>query len=109
MEVQDVKGCSTQYNIAIPFTNVGDGVSIFPNPTSDLATTQFTLENDAVIKAELFDDKGKMIELLLEKNAKKGLNEFTFSVVPLAAGMYTLLISSEGKILQNFKVLKSSL
>lgn len=107
IQVQDSNGCTNSFNYTIPFTNVGDGVSIFPNPTSDVATTQFTLESDALIKAELFDDEGKLIEVLLEKNAKKGLNEFSFSLIPLASGMYTLVISSEGKVLQRYKVLKA--
>ena len=64
IQVQDSNGCTTSFNYTIPFTNVGDGVSIFPNPTSDVATTQFTLEEDAFIKAELYDNEGKLIEIL---------------------------------------------
>jgi hypothetical protein len=106
VKIVDINGCTSSENQYIPYANLASGIYAYPNPSSDIIATQFTLENDLLVKAELFDDQGKLIDLLLEKNAKKGLNEFSFSIEPLATGTYIVLITSEGKTIEKFKITK---
>ena len=105
--VQDTRGCSAEIHCQIPSASLAGGVTTFPNPITDIATTQFTMNDAGVVKAELYDEAGKLITVLLEKQAKKGLNEFVFSLEPLAKGNYTIVLTSNNSVLQKSKIIKA--
>ena len=106
VRVSDAKSCTTSRTYRVPFANLPNGVSVYPNPSDDIAAAKFTLEQDAMVRAELYDESGRLVKILLEKQAKKGLNEFVFSMAPLAQGMYTVAIFADGKMVHRFKVVK---
>ncbi len=107
IQVLDSKGCVSSLNYTIQVPTLPDGVYAYPNPASEIISAQFTLENEAIVKAELYDNQGKLVKNLLEKMAKKGLNEFSFSVEPLANGIYTFVLISDTKIIEQFKFIKN--
>lgn len=106
IKVIDSNGCTSTTNYTVPFSNLASGIYSYPNPASDLVTTQFSLDSDGPIKAELYDEQGKLINLLLETTAKKGLNEFSFSVELLANGIYSVILISDTKIIEKFRFVK---
>jgi hypothetical protein len=104
--VVDAKGCSTEGKYRIPFGFYSEDANVYPNPVNDIAAAQFQLNEDKVVRVELFDQSGRLVHVLVEKEAKKGLNEFIFSMTPLASGLYTVVISSSNEVLHQFKVIK---
>jgi hypothetical protein len=60
------------------------------------------------VKARLFDLSGKLVAELLEKTANPGLNELSFSLSPLADGIYVLQVETEGEEPAEFRVVKQT-
>ncbi len=107
IQVVDNKGCYSNLNHILTIQPLEEGVYAYPNPASETISTQFHLEKEAIVKAELYDQQGKIIRILLENKAKKGLNEFSFSVEPLAQGCYSIVLISDSKIIEEFKFIKN--
>jgi hypothetical protein len=81
--------------------------TIYPNPTEDLVSINFTLEADMVLRFSLYDMRGRRVTTLLEDRAKKGMNAFSFSTQPLSNGMYILLIETEdGTVIRQEKIIR---
>ncbi len=107
LEIIDSKSCSAQKTYVIPFTDLPDDAGIYPNPASDLVAVQFHMENEGIIRVELYNAEGKQIAVLLEAHAKKGLNEFIFSAQSLTGGFYSVVISTESSIIATHKLIKT--
>jgi hypothetical protein len=82
------------------------GMKTYPNPSSDIFTTEFELQESAFINIELVNAEGKQVKMLFQDKAKKGKNKFSFATDHLANGAYTLVISSQGKIISTSTILK---
>ncbi|MCC5923993.1 MAG: T9SS type A sorting domain-containing protein, partial [Crocinitomicaceae bacterium] len=104
--VLDERGCEKQLQIIVPLSDLNEGINVYPNPVIDFVAVQFELKNDSFIKAELYDMAGNKVHVLTQMQAKKGLNEFSFSAINLAQGVYNLVISSEKEIIDTFKIVK---
>lgn len=81
-------------------------VIAFPNPSVDFVSVQFTVEADVFGEIALLDMQGRRVRTLLKDRFRPGLNEFTFSTEPLAAGTYFLQIMAEDVVLATKKVIK---
>jgi hypothetical protein len=108
LSVKDTKGCFAETIYIVPAAPLSGGTGIYPNPAWDMAAIQFSLEQNALIRAEIFSAEGKLISTLFEAPAKKGLNEFSFSTEPLPEGMYVLVLYANGKIIESHKIIKTS-
>jgi hypothetical protein len=104
--VTDARGCSIMVQQVLPKNELAPGINVYPNPSDDAVAVQFNLEKDAMIAIELFDMSGKLVKRIDAQPVKQGLNELTFSIAPLSAGLYSLVLIEDGKIGQTFKVLK---
>jgi len=102
----DNRGCEVENWFRVPFAPTNAGINVYPNPVSDIAAAKFTLDQDAQVRAELYDGAGKLVSVLIDRKAKKGLNEFVFNTSSLAQGMYAVAIFADGKMIQRFKVVK---
>ncbi len=68
-------------------------LSISPNPARDVAEVQYTIEEAATVKLELFDAIGRLM-LSSEINATVGVNSTALNVATLANGNYVLSLTS---------------
>jgi len=50
---------------------------------------------------------GRLVTDLIQRRAKKGLNELVFSILPLVVGNYVLKIEAGGKEIVNEKIVKN--
>jgi hypothetical protein len=106
--VSDSRGCQESIIFIIPKANLENGVSVFPNPSSDMIAIQFNLDEASLIKVELYDHNGRLVKVIREQHTKEGLNELTFSLNPLAAGQYAVVLYKNEVKLETHKVLKSN-
>lgn len=106
--VSDARGCEETLMYIIPKADLEDGVSVFPNPSSDIVALQFSLAEESLIKVELYDNNGRLVKMIKEQKVKEGLNELTFSLSPLAAGQYSVVLFKNGTKMETHKILKSN-
>ena len=107
LEVQDARGCRVLDTLI--FTAKGTVGAVYPNPTFDQFRIQFNVPNKGNVKARLFDLSGKLVAELIDKPANPGVNELSFSLAPLADGIYVLQIETEGEQPSEFRVVKQSM
>ncbi len=103
--VRDARGCTDTLNYIIPPNDIPSGM-VYPNPTSDLTAIQFELDTEKSVHVEIYDANGKLVKKLGTLPAKKGLNEYVFSMSPLARGIYSILLIAGDEVLQQEKIVK---
>lgn len=103
--VRDARGCIDTISYTIP-PNKNSSGNIYPNPTSNFVSIQFELDQAQAVYLEIYDASGRLVKRLESLKAKKGLNEYSFSMNPLADGVYSVILISNGEILQKEKIVK---
>lgn len=82
-------------------------MQVFPNPSADIFSLNFSLERDGVITIKIYDTRGSLVQQWKESNAKAGQNIFSFSTYPLSQEVYVVSIESNGKVILKSKVVKN--
>src|ERR1035437_1696089 len=74
-------------------------LNIFPNPVSDYATIDYTLEENANVKVELYDISGKKVTDLLCENQNIGQlhQAISLAAMNLKSGVYSMIMKSGEK------------
>lgn len=67
---------------------------VYPNPSSDFFTLEFTNENTQWIKIYLTDINGKEVKLFYNDVSRKGKNQYLFNRDALEKGIYFLIIEN---------------
>jgi len=78
--------------------------TIFPNPTGDETTIQYTLVHDCLIDIEIFDITGNRISVIQNTYQSPGLHEVKFSTSKMHEGIYLYRII-EGESIDTGKFL----
>ena len=98
-------GVQQPYEIFVLVTNensIQKNINVYPNPVEDFLIVDFNSEKLAKSSYQLFDGTGRMINKGELKNSKTEVNTST-----LSSGLYMLSISSEGKTVKTFKIIKN--
>lgn len=103
--VKDARGCFDTLTYVVPPNNNASG-NIFPNPTVDQVAIQFNIDEAQTVYIEIYDAGGRLVKKLETLPAKKGLNEYVFSMRPLANGVYTVQVITNGDVIQKEKIIK---
>jgi hypothetical protein len=82
-------------------------LTVFPNPSEDNLSLQYSLVNDGSVKASLYNLQGKEICVLFNANQSAGLHTKTI-LYPndVASGVYLVKLSSNGKDLVEKMIIK---
>ena len=80
--------------------------NLYPNPVYDRVHVDFTLDKAQQLQFRLIDINGKLVAHLGNSSGKKGLNQFSFSPDPLAAGTYILQIKVGNETLVSKQFIK---
>lgn len=88
-------------DVFIPPTNI-----VYPNPTIDMVNYSFTAETNMTMSIGVYDMSGHIVKELVHEDIKQGQNLITFSIQPLAAGMYYLRGISADKEVFKTKIVK---
>jgi hypothetical protein len=73
--------------------SVDEGLSVYPNPASDLFSVDIHLSSPEYLNIELLDQQGRSLHVLLRDWVKGLDNLFTFSTRDLSKGIYLLRIT----------------
>ena len=80
-------------------TNELEGVKIYPNPTSNKATIEFTIENDnSKVYLEIFNVLGKRVERIIDGKKLSGNQTIEIDSSNLINGIYLIKLSIDGKV-----------
>ena len=104
--VTDSRGCSFSRVVYGESIELVAESTVYPNPFSSQFAVQFYLDGEYEVTARIYDLTGRMVADLLHRNAKTGLNEIVFSLLPLSAGEYILKIEADGNEIVTEKILK---
>lgn len=99
------QGVQQPYEIFVLSTNENafqKKITVYPNPVKDFLVVDFNAEKLQNAKYQLFDGTGKLLNQGDLRNVKNDINTST-----LNSGMYLLSISSEGKTIKTFKIIKN--
>jgi rhamnogalacturonan endolyase len=98
-------GVSPDVSVLTPQAPVAQA-NVFPNPFTDRVAVEFTLSEAQQLRFELYDVNGRLVEVLLDDRVKAGVNRFSFSPHPLAAGIYMLRIVGRDGVVTEQKVIR---
>ncbi len=79
---------------------------IFPNPSQDIFNIEVNLTQPEYLSFELYDEQGKLVELLLRDWVKLKQNTFSFSLRDMAKGIYFLKITGNHNTNITKKIIK---
>ncbi|SEG43315.1 Por secretion system C-terminal sorting domain-containing protein [Halpernia humi] len=99
------QGVHQPYEIFVLSTNenaMQKNITVYPNPVKDFLIVDFNAEKLKNARYQLFDASGKLINQGELKALKNDINTSAIRV-----GMYILSISSEGKTMKTFKIIKN--
>lgn len=74
-------------------------LSVFPNPTSDELTADFSLETSADVQFELYDMVGSKLLISSEENYAAGPNRKEMNVEQVPSGIYQLAIKTNQSVI----------
>ena len=90
------------YTLATNESAVQKKITVYPNPVKDFLIVDFNSEKLQNAKYQLFEGTGRIINQGGLRDLKNEINTST-----LNSGMYILSISSEGKTMKTFKIIKN--
>jgi hypothetical protein len=100
-KVTSISESVTTYNGSAELESIQNAIfKVFPNPTSDILVIQFEGLNQSEIKAELFDQNGKLVQV---QTILPGSTLCYFDVKTLYAGAYFVTLTS-GSFKQNYTI-----
>ncbi len=80
---------------SVPIKETQTKATVFPNPTSNIATIEFEIKQNEPIKISICDLNGKNNTLLYNDLVKKGMNRLTFNLDHLSTGIYIIQIQGD--------------
>ncbi len=94
-------GIATDY-LSTDFVNL----HAFPNPFATSSTLQFALPENGSLKVEVFNLFGQKIETLFNGNTTLRIQNFTWTPISVASGMYYYKVEYQSAINKNVKCVK---
>lgn len=80
-----------------PLAAADDGLTIYPNPSSEGIRMDFEMKSNGRVVIELYDLSGRMVALPFEKNCSRGIHKLCYNPGKLARGVYSCRITAEGR------------
>ncbi len=72
-------------------------IGIYPNPMSNQGNIHYLVNRDSKIDISLFDVNGKLIQVLQNKQLKKGIYNLSFDTVSIKKGNYIVVLQTENE------------
>ena len=75
--------------------NITNNLRIFPNPANNEINISFILTSETNVKLELYDFLGRKVDIISDKELKKGLNTLDYKTSNLQPGIYFIWLNSQ--------------
>jgi hypothetical protein len=105
-------GFLDNFQIKANATSVNDlitenSVSLYPNPTSDMATLTFDVTKASTVTVQVLDITGRVVANVANENMAIGTQKVTINTANLPSGVYNVKIQTEaGSSVQRLTVVK---
>lgn len=86
-------------NVGIEDIISENGVSIYPNPTSDVSTIQLDLEESALVTLNVYNAIGALVYSNGTQNMNAGIQKLAFDGTDLPSGMYHVNLTVGEKVI----------
>lgn len=111
LKIKDSLNCQASFNLEFADSARKEIIEIqnnriYPNPFTDNFNLLFESSEDLTLRFELYDDRGRLIEKFGELPVLKGMNELSFSTIPIRSGLYFLKIFNNDALYLESKLLK---
>lgn len=77
-------------------TNDISSATLYPNPSSDVSSLNFTLPSSSDVKVTVVDIAGKLMTVLMDSKNATGEQKISFDASSYANGVYYVIIATEG-------------
>ena len=74
-------------------------LELFPNPTSEQIEIMFNVPDVEYVKLEIYDLRGRLIDVILDENFQSGANSIKLDISDLTLGTYVIKIETEKIVL----------
>lgn len=86
----------------------GDLSQNYPNPFSTATRLFIVLNKNAHTLIEIYDQKGRLVKVLMNQKLEKGRYELNWNAVSLNDGLYTAVWHSDAKLIKSIKMIKQN-
>ncbi len=89
-------------DISVSFVGVknvvptSENISVYPNPAKDEATLSFSLTDNSDVQVQVVDVTGRVMNTVANEKLDAGTHTFTLNTASYAAGVYNVMIHTEG-------------
>jgi Secretion system C-terminal sorting domain/Fibronectin type III domain len=87
-------------------TNVANEVSVYPNPTSDELNIDVVMDNETMTTVKVMDMSGRVVKQI-QASTIIGQNNIKISLAELTAGLYTIQVINNDKLMNVSRVSKN--
>ena len=108
----EVKGVGDYNDVTVSIKEVKDltilRLSLYPNPTSSVATIEFDLKNNSPVNVTIYDVMGREIKRVIQnENKPAGKQKIEINVSDLSSGKYICTVMTDHDVMSaNFVVNK---
>lgn len=86
-------------NVGIDETINKNTVSVYPNPTNDISTVSFNLNESATVGMDVYNAMGSVVFTTGTQTYNSGLQKIAFNGTDLPSGMYFINLSVDGEVI----------
>lgn len=108
LKVTDQRGTVVYDTIVMPIFETDEQPLTYPNPFTDRFAVQFNMPKDGEVSIYLYSLTGQIMDEIIRRHVKSGLNEFSFRTDPLKPGNYIIRAFSDDEELFVRKVKKGA-
>jgi hypothetical protein len=104
MSIDDIRvtGNGNFVAVSTPETE-SSGLNIFPNPTADLLTINYSLASPTQVKVDIMDESGHVVKNITHGTQLKGAFEYHIDLTSLTPGQYMVVLkTSQTTAVQKF-------
>jgi hypothetical protein len=103
MNITPTNGILVVYRMAS--VNNDQLMVVYPNPTTGEFAVKFNVEQDGLVKLYVINQMGEKIDVIINKNMKKGSYEYNSNISNVSDGVYAAILNGKNQV-ESTKIIK---